>query len=83
MTDEAESLRARGVSVIGPAHVVEQFTSGRRVLGRQALGRTAQVTIDGGLSPADRVSATDLGLELGPVDLQDLFVHLTGKETVR
>lgn len=83
VADEAEALRARGVSVAGPADVVEQFTADRRVLGRQSLGRTAQVTIDGGLGPAERAAAADLGLELGPVDLQDLVVHLTGKESVR
>lgn len=83
VADDAEHLRARGVSIAGPADVVERFAAERRVLGRQTLGRTAQVTVDGGLSPAERTAAADLGLELGPVDLQDLFVHLTGKETVR
>ena len=83
LAEEADELRARGVSVTGPADVVEQFTAGRVVLGRQQLGRTVEITIDGRLTAADRSAAGDLGLELGPVDLQSLFVHLTEKGAVR
>lgn len=49
------------------------------MLRRQQLGRTSQVTVDGVLAPSDRADAARLGLELGPVDLQSLFVHLTEK----
>lgn len=83
LTDDAESLRARGVSVTGPAQDVARFTEGRTVLRRQQLGGTVQVTVDGGLSAADRTTATGWGLEVGPIDLQSLFVHLTEKEAVR
>lgn len=77
MAEDAEELRARGVSVTGPADVVDRFVDGHRVLDRRSLGRTAQVTVDGTLSDDQRRSARDLGLDLGPVALQDLFVHLT------
>lgn len=83
LADDAETLRARGISVTGPAQDVARFTEGRTVLRRQQLGGTAQVTIDGGLSAADRAAASGLGLEIGPIDLQSLFVHLTEKEAVR
>jgi len=83
LAEEAETLRARGVSVTGPVDAVEAFTAGRVVLRRQQLGRTAQFTVDGGLEPADRTTAAQLGLELGPVDLQSLFVHLTEREVPR
>ena len=83
LEDDAESLRARGVSITGPAADVARFTEGRTVLRRQQLGGTVQVTVDGGLSAADRTAATGLGLEVGPIDLQSLFVHLTEKEAVR
>jgi ABC-2 type transport system ATP-binding protein len=83
LAEEAETLRARGVSVTGPVDAVEVFTAGRVVLRRQQLGRTVQVTVDGGLDPTDRAAAAQLGLELGPVDLQSLFVHLTEKEAAR
>lgn len=77
LTEDAEVLRCRGVSVTGAADAVAGFTAGRVVLRRQQLGGTAQVTIDGGLTAEDRARAAALGLELGPVDLQSLFVHLT------
>ncbi len=77
---EAEELRARGATVTGPAEAVDAFVRGRTVLGRSALGPTAQVTVDGGLTDADRAEAARLRLDLGPVDLQDLFVHLTGRD---
>lgn len=82
--DDAEALRSRGMSVTGPADAVEAFTAHRTVLGRRSLGRTAEATVlDVAPSPdadpalaADR-QARDLGLDVGPVPLQDLFVHLT------
>lgn len=80
VADDAEALRARGATVTGPADAVAAFTSGRTVLGRTALGPTAQVTLDGALDDADRAEAARLRLELGPLDLQDLFVHLTGRD---
>jgi ABC-2 type transport system ATP-binding protein len=83
LADDADALRGRAVSLTGPADVVEGFTAGRAVLRRRQLGRTAEVTVDGGLTAEDRSAAADLGLELGPVDLQSLFVHLTQKEAAR
>lgn len=75
--EEAESLRSRGASVTGPAEVVDTFAAGLTVLGEQRLGGTKAVTVYGELEP-DQVRAAKLaGLELGPVSLQDLFVHLT------
>jgi ABC-2 type transport system ATP-binding protein len=80
---DAETLRSRGVSVTGPADAVDAFVAEREVLSRRHLGRTAQVTVYGGLTSADAAAAHTRGLELGGVDLQDLFVDLTSKEAVR
>lgn len=77
LTQDADSLRAEGVSVTGPQDAVDAFVAGRTVLGTQRLGRTAQVTVRGALTDADVARARATGLELGPVPLQDLFVHLT------
>jgi ABC-2 type transport system ATP-binding protein len=75
--EDADTLRSRGVSVTGPADVVDTFTAGLTVLGQQRLGGTKAATVFGDLGD-DRVTAAKLaGLELGPVSLQDLFVHLT------
>jgi ABC-2 type transport system ATP-binding protein len=76
--DEADELRGRGVTVTGPAATVETFVAGRTVLNEQRLGGTRATTIYGRLDADDRDRARVAGLELGPVGLQDLFVHLTG-----
>ena len=38
------------------------------------------MTIDGRLDQAERIRAAELGLELAPVSLQQLIVHLTGTD---
>ncbi len=78
--EDAETLRARGVTVTGPAAAVEEFTAPWRVVASKSLGGTLQATVVDAL-PADAVArAAAEGLELGSVPLQDLFVHLTAKE---
>lgn len=74
---DADALRVTGVSVTGPAREVERFVVGRTVLGRQQLGGTAQATVLATLADGEAAAARAVGLELGPVPLQDLFVHLT------
>ncbi|MGN9911672.1 ATP-binding cassette domain-containing protein [Phytohabitans sp. LJ34] len=78
--DETEALRGRGVAVTGPADAVEAFTVGRTVLGDQRLGGTRSTTVYGQLTDEERTRARAAGLDLGPVGLQDLFVHLTAHE---
>lgn len=73
---DADTLRAEGVSLTGPSGVVERFVDGRRVLARQQLGPTTRATLQG-LDDDELTRARRTGLELGPVGLQDLFVHLT------
>jgi ABC-2 type transport system ATP-binding protein len=73
-----DSLRGRGASIVGPAAAVDKFTAGFTVLAEERLGGTKSTTILGDLDPALLAQATAAGLEIGPVGLQDLFVHLTG-----
>lgn len=77
LTGDADELRADGLAVTGPRAAVEQFVAGRRVLGRQSLGGTSQATVLGAVDDESAAAARSAGLELGPVPLQDLFVHLT------
>ncbi|MBB2948231.1 ABC-2 type transport system ATP-binding protein [Actinoplanes lutulentus] len=78
--EELDELRTRGVSVTGPAEVVEDFVAGLTVLGRQRLGPTVQAMVYGTLDDDQRRRARGRGLELGPVGVQDLFIHLTSAE---
>ncbi|MEV4260696.1 ABC transporter ATP-binding protein [Kribbella sp. NPDC049584] len=73
-----DSLRGRGASIVGPAAAVDKFTAGFTVLAEERLGGTKSTTVLGDLDPALLGQATAAGLEIGPVGLQDLFVHLTG-----
>jgi ABC-2 type transport system ATP-binding protein len=75
--EEAEALRSRGATVTGPAEVVDTFVAGLTVLSEQRLGRVKNVTVFGSLNDDQVRAAAMAGLDLGPVSLQDLFVHLT------
>lgn len=80
--EPTDDVRERGVAVTGPADRVDRFTEPLTVLNRQQLGASAQVTVFGELSADRKREAATAGLELGPVPLQDLFVHLTkGRST--
>ena len=72
-----DALRGRGASVVGPAAVVDEFTAGFTVLAEERLGGTKSATVLGDLDPDLVAQASVAGLEIGPVGLQDLFVHLT------
>ena len=73
-----DSLRGRGAAIVGPAAVVDELTADLMVLAEQRLGGTKSVTVLGDLDDALLAKARSAGLEIGPVGLQDLFVHLTG-----
>jgi ABC-2 type transport system ATP-binding protein len=75
--EDVDDLRARGVSVTGPADTVDRFLSGLTVLSEQRLGRTKAATVYGAFDDTRRRAARDAGLDVGPVALQDLFIHLT------
>jgi len=75
--DDAESLRASGSAVTGDAEQVDRFVDGMRVLGEKRLGRTKSAMVYGELDADRRAQAHAAGLDLGPLALQDLFVHLT------
>jgi ABC-2 type transport system ATP-binding protein len=77
LQESAEELRARGVAVTGPADVVADFTGDLEVLATKRLGPTRSDTVYGEVDDTRRRQARDAGLDLGPVTLQDLFVHLT------
>jgi ABC-2 type transport system ATP-binding protein len=73
-----DSLRGRGASIVGPVAAVDELTADLTVLAEQRLGGTKSSTVLGDLDDALLAKARSAGLELGPVGLQDLFVHLTG-----
>lgn len=83
LAEGADELRSRGTTVTGPAEKAAAFAVGRDVVGRQELGPTLRLTLFGDPRPGDVARARELGVDLGPVDLQDLFVHLTAEPSDR
>ncbi|WP_394617696.1 ATP-binding cassette domain-containing protein [Lentzea sp. JNUCC 0626] len=77
LQEEADVLRSRGTEVTGNAADVDEFTAALTVLSEKSLGRTKAAMVYGALDDDQLVRARQLGLELGPIALQDLFVHLT------
>lgn len=80
LQDDAEALRAQGVTVTGPAEQVDglvRAAPGAAVLSASALGRTKSVVLYGELNGAHRQLARTAGLDVAPISLQDLYVHLT------
>ena len=75
--DDAETLRGSATTVVGTRQGVDAFVADREVLHRDGIGGLASVTV-GRLSPRDRARASEMGLELSPVSLQQLVVRLTG-----
>lgn len=75
-----EELISRGATITGEASAVERFTGGMKVLNEQRLGNTKAVTVYGQLREQQIEQARLLGLDIGPVSLQDLFIYLTGED---
>ncbi|WP_020017874.1 ATP-binding cassette domain-containing protein [Promicromonospora sukumoe] len=82
LAEPADEMRARGFSLTGTKDAVERIAGGRRVLHRQQLGATVQVTLEGALEDGERAAAREAGVEVGSVPVQDLFVRLTGSGNV-
>lgn len=78
-----DRLLERGASITGPAAQVEAFAQPLRQLSSQQLGGTRSVMIYGELTDEQRRQAAALGLELGQVSLQELFIHLTEEDDAR
>lgn len=76
--EETERLLSRGRAVTGPAERVDAFTAGLTVLNTRQLGPTKSAMVYGELDDDQRRQAMEAGLELEPIAMQDLFVHLTG-----
>jgi len=82
LQENAEQLRSRGAALVGPAEKVDAVVAGMNVVGSRSLGPTKSVTVYGDAIDALHRRAAEAGLQVAPVPLQDLFVHLTEPGTV-
>ncbi|WP_170062001.1 ABC transporter ATP-binding protein [Compostimonas suwonensis] len=81
MDQNADDIRGSATTVVGLSRTVDAFVGGRRSshreLHREGIGGLASVTISGALTAEERRAATEAGLELTPVSLQQLIVRTT------
>lgn len=69
----AEELRGMAFTVTGQAAKVEAFLAGKEAIHREPFGGLLSATVIG----SEQKQANEYGLELSPVSLQQLVVHLT------
>jgi ABC-2 type transport system ATP-binding protein len=83
--EETDALRRRGATVTGEAGAVDAFVTGNglEALGEKRLGGTKATTTYGLLTDGQRREAAEAGLDVSPVGLQDLFIHLTASGNPR
>jgi ABC-2 type transport system ATP-binding protein len=74
---DADTVRSSAIALVGKGSAVEAFAQGRDVLDRTTVGGIASATISG-LTQQDIAVATQAGLEVSPVSLQQLVVRRTG-----
>jgi ABC-2 type transport system ATP-binding protein len=83
LDEEVEALRGRAFAVVGPGAKVDTYTVGKELLAHEPLGGLVSATLMGNGDASDRKLAEALGLELVPVSLQQLIVHLTNEKAAR
>ncbi|MBS4196983.1 ABC transporter ATP-binding protein [Lederbergia citri] len=71
--EDAENLRGKAFTVTGQTAKVESFITGKEVIHREPFGGLLSATVIGRAN--DKVHIP--GLEISPVSLQQLIVHLT------
>jgi len=82
LVDEtADDLRDQAVTLVGASEAVQQVVAGREVLDREELGRIVRVTVLGKLTDDELRLVKQLDLDVLPVSLQQLIVHLTRNNT--
>ena len=80
LKEEYETLVSKGFSITGTAKEVDAFSQGKNSIGEQRLGNTKAVMIYEEQSEELIKEAQKMGLEVGNISLQDLFVYLTDEE---
>src|SRR5690606_18662229 len=78
--EDYDSLITKGAKITGNVELVDEFVQTKKQMHVEQLGSTKAVTIYGELTKIDKTTARELGLEIGPITLHELFVHLTKEE---
>jgi len=81
--EEADAIRGKAFNIVGPSKKVDSFIIGKETLKREIIGSLVSTTVMGDLNQKIHMQAEELGLEITPVSLQELVVHLTNTNLQR
>ncbi|WP_339216929.1 ABC transporter ATP-binding protein [Ornithinibacillus sp. FSL M8-0202] len=82
LQENYDAFISKGAKITGNADVVDDFVQSKQSIHEERLGATKAVTILGELSGDERRIASDKGIDIAPVTLHELFVHLTKEDDV-
>lgn len=80
---EVESLLGGAYLVSGASENVAKYIANKKCINIEVIAGFKEATIIGELSEEDNNQIKELGLEISKVELQKLFIHLTGEEEVK
>ncbi|MFD2046593.1 ATP-binding cassette domain-containing protein [Ornithinibacillus salinisoli] len=80
LQEEFHSLMSKGATITGNTEIVDDFVQSMNQINFKQLGGTKSVMIYGELRDDKKQAALDKGLEVTPIPLHDLFIHLTEEE---
>ena len=80
---EVESLLGEAYLVSGPGEKVEKYIEGKKCINIESIAGFKAATIIGKITNENKIQLKDLELETSKVELQKLFIHLTGEEEVK
>lgn len=78
--EDAENLRGKAFTVTGSTAKVESFLKGKEAIHREPFGGLLSATVICSQDGSEQKEAMASGLEISPVSLQQLVVHLTNGE---
>ena len=80
---EVESLLGEAYLVSGPSEKVEKYIKDKKCINIESIAGFKAATIIGKITDENKIQIRDLELETSKVELQKLFIHLTGEEEVK
>jgi ABC-2 type transport system ATP-binding protein len=78
LTQPVESVLQSAYSVSGDGLKVDKYTHGKKVIREEAIGTYKSATVYQKRDGGDKAQIQELGLEITPAKLQEVFVGLTG-----
>lgn len=78
---DAEELRGKAFTVTGQVTKVENFLVGKETVHREPFGGLLSATVVHSQDGSNQKQAVEDGLEISPVSLQQLIIHLTNRKS--